>query len=54
MDAKKVIWFGAIAGSILGGCVPNLWHASSLSLSGLVWSTLGGLLGIFLGYRLSR
>ena len=54
MDAKKLIWFGAIAGSILGGCVPNLWHASLLSLSGLVCSTLGGLLGIFLGYRLSR
>ena len=54
MNAKKLIWLGAIVGSTLGGCVPNLWHASAFSLSGLVCSTVGGLLGIFLGYRLSR
>jgi hypothetical protein len=54
MDGKKLIWFGATLGSILGGCVPNLWHAPALSMWGLLFSTLGGLLGIWLGWRLSR
>ena len=54
MDTKKLIWAGAIAGSMLGGCVPNLWHASAFSLSGLVFSTLGGLLGIWAVYKLTR
>lgn len=54
MDAKKIIWLFAIAGSVAGGCVPNLWHASALSFSGLVFSTIGGLAGIRLGYRITR
>ena len=54
MDAKKLIWFGAIVGSTLGGCVPNLWHASVFSLSGLLFSTLGGLAGIWLAWRFTR
>jgi hypothetical protein len=54
MDAKKLIWAGAIAGSSLGGCVPNLWHASAFSLAGLLFSTLGGLAGIWLAWRFTR
>jgi uncharacterized membrane protein YeaQ/YmgE (transglycosylase-associated protein family) len=54
MEAKKLIWFGAIVGSLLGGCVPGLWHASAFSLSGLLFSTIGGLVGIWLAWRLTR
>ena len=54
MDTKKIIWFGAIVGSVLGGCVPGIWHASAFSLSGLLFSTLGGLAGIWLAWRLTR
>lgn len=54
MDSKKLIWFGAIAGSTIGGCAPALWHASAFSMSGLVLSTVGGLLGIWAAYRLTR
>jgi hypothetical protein len=54
VDTKKLIWFGAIAGSVLGGCVPGLWHASALSLSGLLFSTIGGLAGIWLAWRYTR
>ena len=32
---------------MLGGCVPNLWHASAFSPERPVLSTVGGLLGIW-------
>lgn len=54
MDTKKLIWLGAIMGSVLGGCVPGLWHASAFSLSGLLLSTIGGLAGIWLAWRYTR
>lgn len=54
MDTKKLIWVGATLGGILGGCVPNLWHASGFSLSGVVFSALGGIAGIWVAYRLTR
>lgn len=53
MDRKRLIWFGATVGSVLGGCVPGLWHASAFSFSGLLLSTVGGLLGIWLAWRAS-
>lgn len=54
METKRVIWIGAVVGSLLGGCVPGLWHAPAWSMSGLLFSTIGGLAGIWLGYRLTR
>ena len=54
MGGRKLIWIGATVGSTLGGLVPSLWHAGMLSFSGLILSTVGGLLGIWVGYRLGR
>jgi len=51
---QRVIWIGAIVGSVLGGYLPNLWDESSLSWWGLLFSTLGGLGGIWLAARLTR
>lgn len=54
MSERRLIWIGAIAGSILGGLVPGLWHASMVSMWGLLFSTLGGLAGIWAGWKLGR
>ncbi len=54
MSEKRLIWFGVIVGSTLGGLVPSLWHASMWSLWGLVFSTIGGLLGIWAGWKVGR
>jgi hypothetical protein len=54
MTDKKMIWIGIVVGSTLGGMIPSLWHASMFSLWGLFFSTLGGLAGIWLGWKLSR
>jgi len=54
MSAKRLIWIGAIVGSTLGGLLPGVWHASMWSMSGLVFSTLGGLVGIWAGWKVSQ
>lgn len=54
MSDKKLIWIGATVGSTLGGLLPGLWHASIFSMWGLLLSTVGGLLGIWVGWKLSR
>ena len=52
--SKKAIYFGMAIGSTLGGFVPALWHASLFSMSAIVFSTVGGIAGIWVAYRLSR
>ncbi len=54
MSDKKLIWIGAVVGSTLGGFVPGLWHASMFSMWGLLFSTIGGLVGIWAGWRIAR
>jgi len=52
--SKKAIWIGVVLGSTIGGCVPSLWHASVFSFSGVILSTLGGLVGIWVATRWMR
>ena len=52
MSRKSLIWIGLFAGSSLGTYIPALWGASSFSLSSAFCSAAGGLLGIWIGYRL--
>jgi predicted MFS family arabinose efflux permease len=54
MRAKSLIMIGMIAGSTLGGYVPSLWGASGLTLASVLFGGIGGMLGIWAGYRLSR
>jgi hypothetical protein len=54
VSERRLIWIGAIVGSTLGGLLPALWHASLFSMSGLLFSTLGGLAGIWAGWKLGR
>ena len=54
MRPKALIWIGALVGSSLGGLVPLLWHAGWLSVSSILFGALGGIVGIWAGYRLSR
>ncbi len=52
--SKKAIWFGCIVGSTLGGFVPTLWHAGMFSLWGVIFSTVGGIAGIWLTWRMMQ
>ena len=43
-----------IVGSTVGGFVPALWGDSMFSMSSIILSTIGGVAGIVLGYKISH
>ena len=51
---QKFIWGGLFIGSSLGGYIPSLWGAGIFSVSGVLLSAVGGILGIWLGYRIGK
>ena len=51
---KMFIWIGLILGSTLGGAVPQLWGESMFSGWGVLFSMLGGFIGIWAGYKVGR
>lgn len=53
MDTK-LIWLGMFVGSTIGSLVPMLWGSGMLSFSSICLSAVGGILGIWLGYRIGR
>ena len=54
MEQKKLITIGMIMGGIAGGYLPTLWDTNMFSLSGVIFSALGGFLGIWVGYKLGE
>ena len=54
MSTKGWVWTGATVGSTVGGFVPMLWHASYISISGMLMSIVGGLVGIWAGWKIGR
>ena len=52
--SRKFIWAGFILGSSIGGMVPLIWGDDLISIWGIVMSTLGGIAGIWAGYRVSQ
>ncbi|MFB2896275.1 hypothetical protein ACE1CI_25475 [Aerosakkonemataceae cyanobacterium BLCC-F50] len=51
---KLIIGVGMFVGSTIGSYVPILWGASLFSLSSILFGGIGGVLGIFIGYRISK
>ena len=51
---KKFTWGGLFIGSTIGGYIPSLWGGEMLSISGVVFAFVGGIAGIWLGYRIGR
>ena len=54
MNSKSLIWIGVFVGSVVGGWIPTLWDAGLISFSGIIGSTIGGLIGIYGGYKISQ
>jgi len=54
MDSKKLIWIGMTVGSFIGGFLPVLWGSSEFSFSSIVLTAVGGFVGIYIGFKLSR
>jgi hypothetical protein len=53
MSRKKIVMFGMVAGSLIGGYAPVLFGAGMLSLGSVVGSMVGGLLGIYIAFRMT-
>ncbi len=54
MNSKSLIWIFLTIGSIIGAYVPMLWGDSALSMSSIVFSSIGGIVGIWVGYKLGK
>jgi hypothetical protein len=54
MNSKSIIWIFMIIGSTIGSFIPTLWGAGFLSISSVLLTAVGGMLGIWLGFRLSN
>ncbi len=52
--ARSLIWMGLFIGSTVGGLLPQLWGAGIFSLSAIILSFLGGLAGIWIGYKIGQ
>lgn len=50
---RRVVWLFVGFGMVVGGFLPVLWGGSSLGLASLVFGTLGGVAGLWLGAKLT-
>ncbi|MBX4211162.1 hypothetical protein KW783_04310 [Candidatus Parcubacteria bacterium] len=51
---KKIIWIFMVVGSAVGGYVPALWGAGAFSFSSIILGAVGGIVGIWAGFKLSN
>ena len=54
MSSKSLIWIFMFIGSSVGGFIPTLWGAGFLSLSSVFLTAIGGIAGIWLGFKLGQ
>ncbi len=53
MSTKTAVWIGMTIGSIIGGYIPMFFGADILSFTAVITSTIGGILGVIIGYKLT-
>ena len=53
MSAKTIVMIGMTVGSFIGGYIPVLFGASLLSGWSLVGNAIGGIIGIYIAYKLT-
>jgi hypothetical protein len=51
---RKFVWIGLFVGSAIGNMLPMLWGGDAISISGVLFSMIGGIVGIWLGYRIGQ
>lgn len=54
MNSKTSIWIGTLVGTSIGGVIPTLWGANMLSASSVIFGGIGGLIGIYIGFKMSQ
>jgi predicted MFS family arabinose efflux permease len=51
---RSSVWIGIFVGSTIGGLILELWGSDMLSYSGVLLSSFGAFVGLWLGSRASR
>ncbi len=54
MNNKRVVMTAMIVGTSIGSSIPLLWGDSFLSVWSVVLTAVGGFVGIYVGYLLTR
>lgn len=54
MNSKSLIWIFMAIGSVVGGYIPTLWGEGMFSFSSIFLTAVGGIIGIYLGFKLSQ
>jgi uncharacterized membrane protein YeaQ/YmgE (transglycosylase-associated protein family) len=54
MNTKMPVWIGLTIGSSIGSYIPSLWGAGMFSFSSLLFSAIGSIIGIYLGFKISQ
>lgn len=54
MNSKSAIWIGMFIGTTAGSYLPTLWGAGYFSFSSVILSTIGGLIGIYAGFKIGN
>ena len=52
MSGTTLIWGGMFIGSFVGSLIPYLWNGDFIAVS--LWGAIGGLFGIWAGYKLAK
>jgi hypothetical protein len=53
MSRSALVMVGMVIGSLIGGYLPVLFGSSILSVTSVIGNAIGGLVGIFVSYKLS-
>ena len=54
MNTKSLIWIGLFIGSTIGSVLPSLWGAGMFSFSSILLSAVGGIFGIWAGFKVGN
>ncbi len=54
MSSKPLIWIGLFIGSSVGSYIPAFWGADIFSASSVILGSIGGLFGVWIGFKLSQ
>ncbi|MEI8061779.1 MAG: hypothetical protein WCG97_00575 [bacterium] len=52
--SKSMVWVGMTIGSAIGGYLPMLWGGSLFSFTSIILTAVGGIVGIYLGFKISE